>query len=204
MTMKAKLTLFAVALVATSAMLTVGASVATAADDKAFSATCPISGKPAKEGKSVELNGKTVYVCCPGCSGKLEKNPGKYADQVHLQLLETGQMLQVACPLTGKPTKETLTAKVGATEVAFCCGGCKAKADKASADELVAMVFGDVSKGFTLQTMCPVGGKPVDLTDSIEHEGKTVYFCCAGCSKKFKADPAKYVAKLPQFASEKK
>lgn len=201
--MKVKLTLFAVALVATSAMLTVGTSVATADDSKAFSATCVVSGKPAKESSVVDYNGKKVYFCCAGCPAKFEKNPEDYTANVNLQLLETGQMLQVACPFTGKPVNEKMTVEVGTTKVGFCCGGCKAKAEKASADALVSMVFGDISKGFTLQTMCPVGNKPVDLTKSIEYDGQTVYFCCPGCAKKFKADPAKYVAKLPQFVSKK-
>src|SRR5262245_29477255 len=46
---------------------------------------------------------------------------------------------------------------------------------------------------------CPVSGEEfVVAADSpkVEHEGKTYYFCCGGCAKKFKADPAKYVAKL--------
>jgi len=32
-----------------------------------------------------------------------------------------------------------------------------------------------------------------------EYKGKKVYFCCAGCVKKFKANPEKYLDKLPQF-----
>ena len=26
-----------------------------------------------------------------------------------------------------------------------------------------------------------------------DHNGKTYYFCCPGCDKKFKADPAKFM-----------
>jgi len=148
--MKVKLTLFAVVLVAAAAMLTTGASVATADDDKAFSASCVVSGKPAKENSSVDYKGKKVYFCCANCPAAFEKDPAKFADKVHLQLLETGQMLQVACPLTGKPTKDSLTVEVGQTTVALCCGGCKAKADKASGDDLVALLFGNTSKGYTL------------------------------------------------------
>jgi YHS domain-containing protein len=32
-----------------------------------------------------------------------------------------------------------------------------------------------------------------------EYKGKKVYFCCPGCVDRFKADPEKYLAKLPQF-----
>ncbi len=34
----------------------------------------------------------------------------------------------------------------------------------------------------------PPGGKS-------EHQGKTCYFCSAGCKKSFDADPAKYATK---------
>jgi YHS domain-containing protein len=50
------------------------------------------------------------------------------------------------------------------------------------------------------QTTCPVMGSPIDKNIFIEYQGKKVYFCCKGCPEMFKADPAKYMAKLPQFA----
>lgn len=50
------------------------------------------------------------------------------------------------------------------------------------------------------QTTCPVMGNPIDKNIFIEYQGKKVYFCCKACPDMFKADPAKYIAKLPQFA----
>lgn len=50
------------------------------------------------------------------------------------------------------------------------------------------------------QTTCPIMvGNPIDKDLFVEHEGKKVYFCCKGCIAVFQADPAKYIAKLPQF-----
>lgn len=50
------------------------------------------------------------------------------------------------------------------------------------------------------QTMCPImEGKPINKAISTEYKGKKVYFCCPSCDTKFKEDPEKYVAKLPQF-----
>lgn len=46
------------------------------------------------------------------------------------------------------------------------------------------------------KTTCPVSGEEFVVEASspkVEHEGKTYYFCCSGCDKKFKADPAKYL-----------
>jgi YHS domain-containing protein len=45
---------------------------------------------------------------------------------------------------------------------------------------------------------CPVSGEDFEVTASSphsEHNGKTYYFCCPGCQKKFEADPAKYTNK---------
>ena len=50
------------------------------------------------------------------------------------------------------------------------------------------------------QTTCPVMGGPIDKNIFIEYQGKKVYFCCNGCPDTFKANPEKYISKLPQFA----
>lgn len=45
-------------------------------------------------------------------------------------------------------------------------------------------------------TECPVSGEKFVVTDdspSLEHEGKTFYFCCAGCHAKAQAEPEKYL-----------
>ena len=50
------------------------------------------------------------------------------------------------------------------------------------------------------QTSCPVMGGKINKAIYTEYKGKKVYFCCAGCAEKFKEDPEKYLAKLPQFS----
>jgi YHS domain-containing protein len=42
-------------------------------------------------------------------------------------------------------------------------------------------------------------GNPINKELYTEYKGKKVYFCCPGCEDKFKADPEKYITKLPQF-----
>ena len=41
---------------------------------------------------------------------------------------------------------------------------------------------------------CPVERGDVDPEVTVQHEGKTIGFCCAGCDEEFKKDPAKYMA----------
>lgn len=50
-------------------------------------------------------------------------------------------------------------------------------------------------------TQCPVSGETFVVTadsPSLEHEGKTYYFCCANCHAKAEADPAKYLSKASE------
>ncbi len=49
------------------------------------------------------------------------------------------------------------------------------------------------------QTTCAVMGGTINKAIFVEYQGKKVYFCCGGCPDVFKADPQKYVSKLPQF-----
>lgn len=45
---------------------------------------------------------------------------------------------------------------------------------------------------------CAVSGKEImksDATGSTEYKGKTYYFCCPDCEKKFKENPEKYTQK---------
>ena len=55
---------------------------------------------------------------------------------------------------------------------------------------------GDAKVGDTAK--CPVSGEEftVEATSpSVQHDGKTYFFCCGGCKKKFESDPAKYTKK---------
>jgi YHS domain-containing protein len=184
--------------------LTAGFFAADAVADKeaGLNATCPVSGKPAVKEQSARFKGKTVNFCCPNCKKAYTEDRKKFTNAVYAQLLETKQITQVACPLSGGPLNADATVALGTTTVAFCCDKCQGKA-KAS-DDVAGLVFASFDKGFTLQTTCPVSGKAIAIDNKVSHEGKNVYFCCPNCPKAFEADPAKFVAKLPQFAQPKK
>jgi len=56
----------------------------------------------------------------------------------------------------------------------------------------------DAVKPYPLET-CIVGGSKLGSMGEpvvLVHEGQEVKFCCESCQPKFKADPAKYLAKL--------
>lgn len=109
---------------------------------------CPVSGQPVKADKFVEFNGGKVYFCCGNCPKAFEANTAKYTAKANLQLVETGQLVQTACPLTGRPTNSSATVDVAGVKVAFCCNNCKGKVEKASGDDQVKLVFASTTKGF--------------------------------------------------------
>ena len=66
----------------------------------------------------------------------------------------------------------------------------------AAAPAAVVKAPGDAKIGDT--TKCPVSGEEFVVaatSPKTEHDGKTYYFCCGGCKKKFEAEPGKYAKK---------
>ena len=138
----------------TALALIVAFSVTVAEEAKKENAkvTCPVAGKEIKiaDAKVVSYRKSDVYVCCDGCKGKLEKDSAKYATKANKQLVETKQYKQVKCPLGGRAVNPKQTVKVGGVEVGLCCGNCKKKAEGASGDDQIALLFADKAfeKGF--------------------------------------------------------
>ncbi|MEK6238858.1 MAG: hypothetical protein N2C14_29435 [Planctomycetales bacterium] len=120
------------------------AAVALIAADKEskFSATCFISGKPAKEASSAEYKGGKVYFCCNNCPKAFKANTAKFATKANHQLVATGQAKQTACPIAGRKLNPATAITVNGAKVAFCCNGCKGKASKATGDTQLTLLFG--------------------------------------------------------------
>jgi YHS domain-containing protein len=172
--------------------------------EKKFEATCPVSGQPAIEKSVVELpkNGGKVYFCCENCPKAFKADTKKFTLAVHRQFLETGQVVQVACPVTGRPVDVKTFVDVGTAKAGFCCENCLAKYTAADDEGKLKIMFVDLKKGFTRQTKCPVSGKPINAEHIVEYKNENVYFCCPNCPAAFEADPAKFLARLPQFARD--
>jgi YHS domain-containing protein len=64
------------------------------------------------------------------------------------------------------------------------------------------MLMKNADDSNSMQTVCPITGKKINKRFCTEYKGKKVYFCCQGCIEKFKADPEKYIDKLPQFKEQ--
>lgn len=101
-----------------------------------------------------------------------------------------------------KRSKLTAALFVSLVSLLGACGGAPSPAASPSGEAAKAgsaanmKAPGDAKIGDT--TKCPVSGEDfvVDASSpKAEHDGKTYYFCCGGCKKKFEAEPAKYLKK---------
>jgi hypothetical protein len=138
--------LFALALLSVAVVLSAVAVSAAVKEPK--DAKCPVSGKTCNPGESAEFAGGKVWFCCGNCSGKIKGDSAPFAAKAHQQMVSTGQLVQKGCPFSGGPVKDGTKIAIGDAEVGFCCPNCKAKVEKASAEEQVSMVFGKIEKGF--------------------------------------------------------
>ena len=173
---------------------------------KEFKATCPVLGEPAEKDAVVMYRGKKLYFCCQSCPDIFNASPKVYTTAVHRQWFQTGEIVQVACPLKGHDLDDFLSVavNVGGVKLKVCCQGCAKKLATLKGDKKVAAVFGSLDKGFTLQTKCPVSGKPIDRDQMVMFQKQKVWFCCGKCRVAFMANPKKFLAKLPLLKQQQK
>jgi len=85
---------------------------------------------------------------------------------------------------------------VGAVGIGLLVSGCLEKKDSSAG-------AGSAADGYPLQT-CVVSGEPLDSMGgpvAITYEGQAVKFCCSGCEGDFRAEPAKFLAKIDAAAA---
>lgn len=167
---------------------------------------CAVSGEKMKKSEakgSYEYKGETYYFCCENCKETFVKNPEKYINQegheghehAHQhgeeQMHEHGEdtVVDPVCGMKIKKSEAKATYEYNGKTYYFCMEGCKEKFVK----EPAKYVNADENK-----VTCPVSGSTFNKSDahgSMEYNGKTYYFCCAGCKEKFEKDPEKYTKK---------
>jgi hypothetical protein len=138
--MKSRLSIAAVAVLALVASATLRAA-------DAPELKCPVSGKPVNPEATVEFNGGKVAFCCNNCPKAFAANKDKFKAKANLQLVQSKQLKQVKCPLTGRPCAADKKVAVEGVEIGLCCAGCAKKAGAASGDELITLIFADPKPG---------------------------------------------------------
>lgn len=107
---------------------------------------------------------------------------------------------QKTCPVMGEPIDKDVFIEYEDRKVYFCCKGCDKKF-KDSPNKYLPALYEQVFPQ-SVQVKCPAMGGVVDPKVFVEHEGQRVHFCCKGCDTKFKADPDKYMKKLPEVSTD--
>jgi len=105
---------------------------------------------------------------------------------------------QTLCPVTGEKISKDVFTDYEGKRVYFCCQACveKFKADPAGYIKKLEDQGVTLEKTPHPQTLCPVMGGEIDKGVFVDYKGKRIYFCCAQCVEKFKADPETYLKKM--------
>jgi YHS domain-containing protein len=109
---------------------------------------CPVSRQPCDPKISQDFHGGRVWFCCQKCKQSFANDPAPYAAAAHQQMVLTRQFVQRACPLDGGPVAAGTRIDIGGVDVGFCCDACRSRAEKASDDDQVQLVFGNLGRGF--------------------------------------------------------
>ena len=91
---------------------------------------------------------------------------------------------EVTCVVSGETIDETEYTNYKKGKVYFCCGGCKADFDEASATFAVAANYQLVATGQYMQTNCPVSGRGLNPKKVVKVANADVTFCCGNCQGK--------------------
>ena len=91
---------------------------------------------------------------------------------------------EVTCVVSGETIDETEYTNYKKGKVYFCCGGCKADFDEASATFAVAANYQLVATGQYMQTNCPVSGRDLNPKKVVKGANADVTFCCGNCQGK--------------------
>ena len=127
-------------------------------------------------------NGKTYYFCCAACAARWSKSTDtEKARYAHLTALRTDKIvLQKRLSAVEAELKSAEAKPVAAPKPV-------APKPVAATPIKAASVFCAVTDEEIDNPEAAAGGKSV-------YNGKTYYFCCAGCKPQFDAAPAKFAA----------
>jgi YHS domain-containing protein len=98
--------------------------------------TCPVTGEPVSKEIKAEINGRTVYACCPDCLDTVKKDPDLYLKKESGQKKEEKQDEKKeetflgkgdgieTCPVMGMPVNKDVKMELNGRTIYACCPGC--------------------------------------------------------------------------------
>lgn len=151
-------------------------------------------------------NNRLVRLANADAVAKFNADPRKHLDTLNKRIIEAqlpGYPMDT-CPVGGPlgSMGEPINFIYMNRLVRFCCAGCESSLSNDPAQYMAKLdkaYAGAQRAAYPIDTCVVAGGKLGSMGDPVEIVAGTqlVRFCCAGCLPKFKADPQKYLSKLP-------
>jgi YHS domain-containing protein len=119
-----------------------------------------------------------------------------------------GNPINKKCPVTGKDVAAGREVEYKKQTIGFCCADCVGKFE-GEPEKYIGKVKEfkksavEISLADPINKVCPVSGKDVNPTKTVEHEGQLIGFCCDDCKGKFESDPKKFIGKVKEFKKKK-
>ena len=167
---------------------------------------CGMQVETAHAPASTLHNGERIYFCSEHCAHRFSDNPDRYLSPTASAGHEGdaaddgGGAVDPVCGMTVDPACAADSVEHHGRAVYFCSTGCRdafvADPDGYLSPTASAGHEGDAADGGG-EPVDPVCGMTVDpacAAASVEHHGRAVYFCSAGCRDAFVADPQHYGA----------
>jgi YHS domain-containing protein len=117
-------------------------------------------------------------------------------------MIPVGLKPQTACPVMGGKLDGESYVDYQGQRIRFCCAGCEDSFIE-SPEKYFEKAAKDSVMFENVQTTCPVMGNPIDRKYFTYYKGRGIYFCCASCVEKFKADPEKYLGSMGEGGFKK-
>jgi len=181
--------------------------------------TCIVSGgKLGSMGEPIIYNheGREVRFCCKGCVAKFKGDAAAYLKKIDKAITEQQikRYLLDTCLVKGGKLGgkmgEAVNYVYGNRLVRFCCAMCKKDFIKAPAKYLAKLdeaAIAGQKDDYPLDACVVSGGKLGGaMGEPIDHvsANRLVRFCCKGCAKMFRKDPAKHLSKIDDALKTRK
>lgn len=178
--------------------------------------TCAVSGKVLPENVDEQIiynhEGREIRFCCKGCIKKFQEDSAGYLAIIDNQIAEQQKVWYPlkTCVVSGgelggmgDPIEYIHNNRL----IRFCCKGCIGKFEKDAANYLkkldaavIEQQRADYSRGTCLVSGQKLGamGDPAEIVVA----NRLVRLCCAGCIKKVRKEPARFLAMLTKSSHD--